>query len=293
MNKGVYNFEPFAGTEEYRTVNREVAKWWVEELAKNRGFLYVENLLDVATGTGTMAELFLDNMRALEGHRHDPPYISSLYLLDPSSEALRIAYHNLVLKQGVGHMITIDSLIEEMPNYVKNINVALWGNGIHYLDKDAQKEAIIRIKRALSPNGWFFFNSAFYDGATPDWTRDFIMAKINAAARELTGKGFKRNKGLAKDAMEFQSPGYYVQLLADCGFYEIKTKEFTVRLYKEALEHICSFTHYAAGALRGYPVEEACVSLKNAVGPSLEKHGKEDDKGKYIKRNWLSVAARV
>lgn len=297
MDNATYNFEPFAETEEYRLVNDEIAKWWVKELVENHGSLLgFDTLLDVATGTGTMAELFFDNMRNVPlGHRDYPmrPYISYLYLLDMSQDALNIARDKFVSRQGIGHIITVPSLIEEMPGYIKNIDIALWGNGIHYLNKDEQKEAVTRIKQMLSLNGWLFLNSAFYDGARPDWTRNFYQSQMNAAVGNLAARGVKRKKEGAASSLEFLSMGYYIQLLAECGFKEIKTKEFTANLYQEAWEHISSFSHYATGALRCYPVEESAKALKDAVEGSLEKYGRKDEYGrKYIERNWLAVAAR-
>ena len=80
-------YEPFADTEEYNTVNSDLIGTWIESL-KGRGHEGVDRLLDIATGVGTMAKLFLDN---LPTHWSTPTVIC----LDQSKEALEQAKRNL------------------------------------------------------------------------------------------------------------------------------------------------------------------------------------------------------
>ena len=54
-------YEPFADTEEYRLVNCGLIRIWIGFLVE-RGNHGVDRLLDISTGVGTMAELFLDNV---------------------------------------------------------------------------------------------------------------------------------------------------------------------------------------------------------------------------------------
>ncbi|MCH7705592.1 MAG: hypothetical protein IIB33_00925 [Chloroflexi bacterium] len=54
-------FEPFASTTEYRTVNTTIVRDWIDTMVQ-MGSRGVERLLDIATGVGTMVQLFLDNL---------------------------------------------------------------------------------------------------------------------------------------------------------------------------------------------------------------------------------------
>ena len=54
-----YDYEPFAETEEYRKVNGDIINRWVQ-LMVERGTTSVDKLLDIATGAGTMVNLFFE-----------------------------------------------------------------------------------------------------------------------------------------------------------------------------------------------------------------------------------------
>ena len=63
---------------------------------------------------------------------------------------------------------------------------------------------------------------------------------------------------------------------------------------REAWEYISSFQQYAAGALRGYPVDDAVKAMKEAVQPALEQHGEMDKDGNlYITRKWLAISTEA
>jgi len=285
----VYNFEPFADSEEYKKVNSDIVRWWIDELGLVCDLSAIEGLLDVATGTGLMAELFVKDLKGrLED---DCSKLNSVYLLDMSIDALEISRDNL--KDLFDVLVCFCMPIEKMFNPFKKIDLCLWGNGIHYLNSQSQKESLQRIRSSLSAGGWLLFNTAFYEGSIIDWTRDFYASKVAGAVKGLSGKGIQRDRS-AKSRMEFFSVGHYMEMLAEVGFREVRTKEFTIPIYQSAMEHISSFSHYAAGALRGYPVEEAAAALKDAVDKAMEKYGRADKEGrKYVDRNWLAVMARA
>ena len=58
-----YNYEPFADTEEYRKVNGDMTRNWVQIMV-DRGVESLDKFLDIATGAGTMAQLFFDMLPA-------------------------------------------------------------------------------------------------------------------------------------------------------------------------------------------------------------------------------------
>ncbi|MFP4409097.1 MAG: class I SAM-dependent methyltransferase [Spirochaetaceae bacterium] len=280
-----YVYEPFADSPEYREVNEMIVRRWMRMITET-GTRQIDRLLDLATGVGTMVDVFLKNLPA--GLKQP-----SVLCVDQSSQALEQTerrlkgrVHDLQLKQG---------LIEELDLPKESVDVAIWGNGIHYLDEEAQFKALTSVRRVLKPGGWFFFNSAFYADSRPEETLPFYRAQIAKAVRKLKALGVGRDsKEKRVEASNFLDQAYYQRLLEQTGFAVQEMKKIAARLYRSAWESISGFSQYAAGALHGYPVDLAAEVLSEAVEPSLEEHGTRDENGElYIPRNWLSAAARV
>jgi ubiquinone/menaquinone biosynthesis C-methylase UbiE len=281
--KHTYDYEPFADTPEYLRVNSEIVRSWIEIIV-GRGVNGVDSILDIATGAGTMVELFIEQLPA----HWNPPIVKCL---DQSMEALCSVQERLAKR--VVKLLLIHSPAEEMAIPERSIDIAVWGNGIHYLSEEAQKRSVMRIKQALKPGGLFFFNTSFYDGARPSETLTFYRAQVKKAVEFLRAAGIQRTQNESRpEASKFLSKSYYEQLVVEANFKLEEVKEVTANLYKKAWEHISGFHQYAAGALHGYPVEEASIAMKNAVSPVLEQYGKKDELGiPYIPRNWLAISA--
>lgn len=281
--KKTFDFEPFADTSEYLRVNSEIVRCWVE-LIMQRGVKGIDCLLDIATGAGTMVELFIEQLP-----EHWNP--SVVKCLDQSIEALSLVQKRLAKK--ALKLILVHSPAEEMTIPERSIDLAVWGNGIHYLSEEAQRRCVMLIKKALKPGGLFFFNTSFYDGARPSETLVFYRAQIKKAVEFLRSGGIQRSHAEPRpEASKFLSKSYYEQLVVEASFKLEEVNEVTVNIYRKAWEHISSFHQYAAGALHGYPIEEASIAMKNAVSPVLEQYGKKDELGiPYIPRNWLAISA--
>lgn len=298
---GSFTFEAFAKTEEYRNVNTEIIRRWLE-LLQNSGSSELYWLLDVAAGTGLMSEIFLENLP----ENWPKP---AVMFLDKSRDALDLAAKKFV--KILPHYSTALASIESItfPPRIR-FDVVLWGNAIHYLTRADQALCIKKICEALKPQGWLFFNTAFYSGARPDNTLPFYRAQVSKAVRVLSEKGLRReNRGKKSEAANFLSKKYYEALVADNGFELVENAEFEARLDQDGWEAISSFDEYVIGALPGYPLANdertfgfgsqenlalAREAMKNAVSPALNDWGlTSEETGKlYVPRNWLSIAAR-
>ncbi|MFB6290624.1 MAG: methyltransferase domain-containing protein [Candidatus Bipolaricaulia bacterium] len=283
MGDQQYNFEPFADTEEYRDVNRKIIISWIASMV-DAGVERVERLLDIATGIGTMVQLFVEE---LPGEWEKPEVVC----LDKSGEALEQARSRL--GSIVKTLNSINSPVQKMEVLEKQANVALWGNGIHNLSEEDQLEAVKRIAGNLEKEGWFFFNTAFYKGARPEGTKSFYRYKVKKAVKFLREKGVERRRDETRaEASKFLPKSHYRELVTKAGLNVYEVEELTAPLYREAWEYISGFKNYALGALHGYPVEEAQVALKDAVAPALEKYGVKDENGDlYVPRKWLKVSS--
>jgi len=280
-----YDYEPFADTEEYRQVNGDCIRSWVE-LMKRKGTDGIDAILDIATGAGTMVQIVFDYLP--ESWRK-----AAVMCLDQSGEALKLAQSKL--EKTVERLKLVHSSVEDMALADSSIDFAVWGNGIHYLSEEDQLDSVKRIKRALKPGGFFFFNTAFYEEARPLETLPFYRTQVKTAVQYLRDRGVSRLKDDSRtEASKFLPRAYYEDLVQKSGFKLVEAKEFAVDMKREAWEYISSFQQYAAGALRGYPVDEAVRAMREAVQPALELHGERDSDGNlYITRKWLAISSQV
>ena len=283
--KPEFLYEPFADTEEYNAVNAELIDIWIESLIE-RGHEGVDRLLDIATGVGTMATLFLDNLPA---HWSTPTVVC----LDQSKEALEQTKRTLGEK--TSKLELIHSRAQDINLPENSIDVALWGNGIHYLEAEEQEETLTKVRLALKKGGWLFFNSAFYAESRPPETIAFYRAQVRRAVEYLKSRGISRDRMDARPpASNFFSKEYYEDLVKKAGFSLEDVREKVVRLSGVAMEHISAFQQYAAGALHGYNPPDAAEAMKLSVASAMEQHGEPDANGILaVRRNWLSISASV
>lgn len=285
INEEKYNYEPFADTVEYKEVNNECIASWVEVM-KRKGIDRLEEMLDVATGAGTMVQLVFENFP--EAWKK-----AAVLCLDQSSGALKVAQAKL--EKTVETLKLVHSSIQDMTIPDNSVDIAVWGNGIHYLSAAEQLECVKRIRRALKPGGFLFFNTSFYDEARPPDTLPFYRTQVKIAVQYLRENGVKRIKSDNKaEAAKFLPRSYYESMVEEAGFKLVEVKEFAADMNKEAWEYISAFQQYAAGALRGYPIDDAVNAMRDSVGPSIEMHGKRDENGNpYITRQWLAISAQA
>ena len=283
--KEKFDFEPFSETEEYRKVNGDIIDSWIETMLQ-AGMNSLDRLLDIATGAGTMVQLFFDHLPANWKR-------SLVVCLDQSSEALKLAQSKL--DKNIEKLKFIHSSVEDMSIPDESMDIVVWGNGIHYLSEDDQLDSLKRIRKALKPGGWFFFNTAFYEEARPESTIPFYRTQVKKAVELLRNKGVSRLRGETRaEASKFLPRSYYEELVELAGLKLVEAREYTADLSKEAWEHISAFQQYAAGALRGYPINEASLAMKSAVEAAINQHGVIDENGKlHVVRKWLAVSAKA
>ncbi len=180
----------------------------------------------------------------------------------------------------------------ELPD--ESVDVAIWGNAIHYLQAEGQERALTAIRRVLKKGGWLFFNTAFYAEARPPETLVFYRAQVRKAVSHLNSLGIQRDRAQKRPAASnFPPASHYETLLTKIGFSVNEMRQVAARLHQPAWEHLSSFRQYAAGALHGYVPEVAADAMREAVAPAIEKHGQRDENNApYVLRNWLAVSAR-
>ena len=280
-----YVYEPFAETEDYKSVNREIVRSWIDTM-KREGTRQVSALVDVACGVGTMARLFLENLPS----GWSRPEVT---LVDMSAQAIDQATARVA--PYVTRLDSICGRIQDVELPADRYDVVLWGNGIHYLDEQEQLTALARLRPALREGGWLLFNSAFTEESRPAETIPFYRAQIAKAVRYLQSIGVRREREEAPpSSSRFLPADHYAEVLKRVGFTVQEIHSVAARLYQTAWEHISGFAQYASGALHGYREDAAAQAMRLAVGPAIEQYGTRDqDDRPYVQRNWLAAMARA
>ena len=274
------SFEPFSRTPEYLDVNQRCTRAWVDAIPAGCSIL---RILDIATGVGTVANMFIEEL-ARRGHHPD------LTCLDSSRWALELARRNIRVSPERVSFRCADVRDDVLP---EGMDVVVWGNGIHYLKPDDHRTAIPRLVAALGEGGCFCFNTAFHVEATLPDTRAFYATKIKEAARILHSRGLQRIRGVErKPAAQPQPASYYLSLVEASGLRLLNVQEYLVKGSLHFWQAIGSFHDYAEGALPGYPVPAAAEALVAATTIAFNQHASEGEGGdRYVERKWLSVIA--
>lgn len=281
-NNQIFGFEAFADIPAYQEVNAHIIRHWLALIQANQqGPL--RRLLDLATGKGTIPRLILENW---------PQDWSTpeVICLDQKEEALAAAQAELLQFSKITPTL-IHSPVEAISMKASSVDLCTWGNGIHYLEAEAQVEALLQIKKVLRPGGWFAFNTAFHREGRPPQTHPFYQQQIRGAVRSLAG--IQREKKARPPAGSFLPRSHYEDLMRQAGLELVEAREITTRLDIDAMEKLSSFPQYAVGALHGYPTEPAMKALTEAVAPAMTEYGEKDEEGKpFVSRNWLALAGR-
>ena len=285
-------YEPFSKEPEYIEANRE--------FLKTLDFQAVRKLLDLACGTGTITELFLEQY----------PHVESVVGLDLSRESLLLAQEDLfdkglctaIEERGSAangnkpSLLLTEGTADQLPFLDGYFDAALMGNSIHMLP-DAEK-LLAEIARVLKPGGPLAFNSSFYAGTMTPGTEKFYHQWIGHAAgyikhvdgelRKQGKEGIKRKKGTTRKAFSNRWPSKeeWAEMLERQGFKVVSVYERTVMMNQRCFETIGAYAGLASVLFSGYPVEISSEALQVMAGPALKAVGME-----AVPRLYLEVAA--
>lgn len=286
------SYEPFSRQPEYIEVNRG--------LIQSLPLQDCERVLDLACGTGTLADLVLERYPGKD-----------IVGLDLDGESLRLAvehFQGLGLlggdggksppqaKAGKPRLLFVEGTADCLPLQDQSVDVVLMGNSIHNLpDQDL---LLGEIQRVLKPNGLFAFNTSFFAGTFPPGTENlyhqwlklalgYIQAKEEELRRQGLG-GIKRQRGTSHRAFskKWPTPEEFTQLLRRNGFAVKWFCHRTIMMNQRSLETVGAYAGLAGVLLSGYPVTLACEALEAAAGPAFEAMGITE-----IRRLWLEVVA--
>ena len=172
-----YTFDPFAQHKFYHDVNQSLVHLAIARLDGAHPKEKPVRVVELASGTGAVTELILDELERLGRP-------GTVIGVEPSPEAIEIASARLEARGARFFQGEADSLAKVAPN----ADAIFFCNAIHLVpDKRA---AARQIASALAPDGFFACNSAFYQGTYAPgserfyhlWTR---RAEYNTAENEV------------------------------------------------------------------------------------------------------------
>jgi ubiquinone/menaquinone biosynthesis C-methylase UbiE len=271
-----FTFEAFAAHPFYTDVNRALVQQALAHLSP-RPVDDPLTIVDMACGTGAVTRLVALEMAQQGREVH-------IIGVDPSAEALRRARKSMEIMGAKAEFIQGDA--DDLPSIVHNVDLAFFCNAIHLVPK--KLEAFRQVASILAPGGIFACNSAFYEGTYVEGTERFYRLWTRRAVGWLRKEhpDVHLSREAKAIAMQWLTPGEYIDLLKQTGFKAVETTNQDVFISLDAWRDLGQYWLFIEGALPGVPLALAASALEQAVYQA----GQELDLTE-VARTWLQIIA--
>lgn len=273
---GSYTFDPFARHKFYHDVNQSLVRAAIERLDADRPSGHAVRVVELASGTGAVTELIVDELERLGR----PARVTGV---EPSFEAIEIARERLAPRGVTFVQGDVDTLVEAVPE----ADAVFFCNAIHLLpDKE---DAISKIARVLGPRGFFACNSSFYQGAYAAGSERFYHLWTRRALGWLRQHHpeARLSKNGKTTAMQWLSAEEYGELCERCGLRVVYTAQEEVQMPLRSWQDIGRYWLFIEGALPGIPVPIGADALEHAAAEAFAELGITE-----VPRNWLQLVAQ-
>jgi ubiquinone/menaquinone biosynthesis C-methylase UbiE len=270
-----YSFDPFARQPFYTDVNRALVRRAIARLVANRPEGAPLRVVDLASGTGAVTRLILEELAACER-------AATVIGIEPSPEAIAIARADLA-----GQVVEfLQGNAADLPRLVSEADAVFFCNAIHLLP---DKGAILnQIAGVLRPGGVFAANSTFFTGAqTPESDRFAYVWIRNALswlrANHPEARPSRKN---ATPTVTWLSADDYATLLEAHHLRVLDRDLEVVDFPVDAVRAIGRYWLFIEGALPGVPTAIGADALDWAGGAAGRELGISS-----IPRVWLQLVA--
>src|SRR6266480_2357604 len=276
-----FTFEAFASHKFYTDVNRSLVRHALTSISKHPSNNQL-TIIDMACGTGAVTRLIAEELASQELQ-------ACIIGIDPSTEALRRAQKGMEELQARGIEMKanfIQGETSDLPNFVQNADAVFFCNAIHLLSD--KLSAFKLISSILAPNGIFAFNSAFYNGTYVEGTERFYRLWTRRAVGWLRREhpDVHLSREAKAIAMQWLTPGEYIDLLKQTGFKTVETTNQDVFISLDAWRDLGQYWLFIEGALPGVPLALAASALEHAVYQAGQELGQTE-----VARTWLQIIA--
>jgi ubiquinone/menaquinone biosynthesis C-methylase UbiE len=273
---GAYTFDAYARHQFYEEINASLVRMAIGRLDDERPKGEQVRVIEVASGTGAVTELVLNELE----RRGRPASVTGI---EPSFEAIDVARDRLR-----GRNVTfVQGDANDLARLVSDVDAAFFCNAIHLVPDKG--DAIRKVAAVLTPGGLFACNSSFYDGAYVEGSERVYRLWIRRALGWLREhhpevRPSRSEKSLA---MQWLTADEYVALAAKAGLHvvdrELEIGEMPVR----AIQDLGRYWLFIEGALPGVPIEIGADALEYAAGEACRELGVTS-----VPRYWLQLVTQ-
>lgn len=271
-----YTFDPFARHQFYHDVNQSLVRHAIGRLDAARPTGERVRVVELASGTGAVTELILDELERLGR----PGTVTGV---EPSFEAIDIARARLGSRGATFVQGDADTLASAVPE----ADALFFCNAIHLVpDKRA---VIAKLARVLTPGGFFAANSAFYDGTYAPGSERFYHLWTRRALGWLRQNhpGVRPSRSEKAQAMQWLSPDGYREAIEAAGLRVVESNEETALMPLRAWQDIGRYWLFIEGALPGVPIPLGADALEHAAAVAFAELELTD-----VPRIWLQLVAQ-
>jgi ubiquinone/menaquinone biosynthesis C-methylase UbiE len=273
---GAYTYEAFASHPFYEEINASLVRMAIGRLDRERPKGERVQVVEVASGTGAVTELILNQLERLGRP-------ASVTGVEPSFEANDVARERLRGRE----VSFIQGDANDLARLVSNVDAAFFCNAIHLVpDKE---DAIRKVAAALAPGGLFAFNSSFFDGAYAPGSERFYRLWVRRALGWIRERypEVRPNRNEKALAMQWLNEDQYTQLAAGAGMRVVDRTLEVAEIPVRALQDMGRYWLFIDGALPGVPIDIGADALEYAAGEAGAELGVTS-----VPRYWLQMVTK-
>ncbi len=271
-----YTFDPFARHPFYTDVNASLVHRAIGRLHAARPAGEAVRVVELASGTGAVTELILDELERLGR----PAQVTGV---EPSDEAIAIARERLD-RRGVEF---IQGDAETLARAVPAADAVFFCNAIHLVPD--KHDAVTTITSILRPGGLFACNSAFFDGTYAPGSERFYHLWMRRALGWLRQHypEIRPARTEKATAMRQLTADGYGELLAGCGLRVVERGEEVAHMPLRAWQDIGRYWLFIEGALPGVPIAIGADALEAGAAEAFRELDLTE-----VPRIWLQLVSQ-
>jgi ubiquinone/menaquinone biosynthesis C-methylase UbiE len=273
---GSYTFDPFARHQFYHDVNQALVRMALERLNADRPAGERVRVVELASGTGAVTELILDELERLER----PGDVTGV---EPSFEAIEVARERLA-----GRPVTFEQGdIDRLAEITNDADAIFFCNAIHLIPD--KQDVVAKITGALRIGGLFACNSSFFTGAYAEGSERFYHLWTRRALGWLRKNhpGVRTSRTEKATAMQWLTPDEYRDLMTANHLDVVALKLDPTHMPLRSWQDIGRYWLFIEGALPGVPIPVAADALEAAAAEAFEELQITD-----VPRNWLQLVSK-
>ena len=273
---GSYTFDPFARHQFYHDINQSLVRAAIGHLDADRPAGTVVRVVELASGTGAVTELILDELERLGR----PARVTGV---EPSFEAIAVARERLH-----GRDVSFEQGdIDRLAKLVRNVDAVFFCNAIHLIPD--KQSVIAKIAQVLGPRGYFACNSSFFDGAYAPGSERFYHLWTRRALGWLRKNhpDVRLSRNGKTTAMQWLTPDEFAQLVEQNGLRVVDLNLDEALMPLRSWQDIGRYWLFIEGALPGVPIPAGADALENSAAEAFAELNITE-----VPRIWMQLVAR-